>query len=46
MNVHLGFMTTIAILCALVADFLFLPTLLMGKPNRAEQAQKQVKITS
>lgn len=29
MNVHLGFMTTIAILCALAADFLFLPTLLM-----------------
>jgi len=29
MNVHLGLMTTIAILCALVADFLFLPTLLM-----------------
>ncbi|MBT3365640.1 MAG: MMPL family transporter [Nitrospina sp.] len=28
-NVHLGSMTTIAILCALVADFLFLPTLLM-----------------
>ena len=29
MNVQLGFMTTIAILCALVADFLFLPALLM-----------------
>ncbi len=46
MNVHLGFMTTIAILCALVADFLFLPTLLMGKSNPVEQAQQQVKITS
>ena len=29
MNVNLGFMTTLAILCALIADFLFLPTLLM-----------------
>jgi len=29
MNVQLGFMTTIAILCALVADFLFLPALLL-----------------
>ena len=29
MNVQLGFMTTIAIVCALLADFLFLPSLLM-----------------
>jgi len=29
MNVHLGLMTTISILCALLADFLFLPALLM-----------------
>jgi uncharacterized protein len=29
MNAQLGFMTTISILCALVADFLFLPALLM-----------------
>ncbi len=29
MNVQLGFMTTISILCALLADFLFLPALLM-----------------
>ena len=29
MNVNLGFMTTLAIVCALIADFLFLPTLLM-----------------
>lgn len=29
MNVQLGFMTTISILCALIADFLFLPALLM-----------------
>jgi len=29
MNVQLGFMTTIAIICALLADFLFLPTLIM-----------------
>ncbi len=29
MNVQLGFMTTISILCALLADFLFLPSLLM-----------------
>lgn len=47
MNVHLGFMTTIAILCALVADFLFLPTLLIGKSNRLEQThQQQAKITN
>ncbi|MBT3923410.1 MAG: MMPL family transporter [Nitrospina sp.] len=29
MNAQLGFMTTISIICALLADFLFLPTLLM-----------------
>jgi len=29
MNVQLGFMTTISILCALLADFLFLPPLLL-----------------
>ncbi|MBT5551611.1 MAG: MMPL family transporter [Nitrospina sp.] len=29
MNAQLGFMTTISILCALLADFLFLPALLM-----------------
>jgi predicted RND superfamily exporter protein len=29
MNVQLGFMTTIAIVCALLTDFLFLPSLLM-----------------
>lgn len=29
MNVQLGFMTTISILCALLADFLFLPALLI-----------------
>jgi predicted RND superfamily exporter protein len=29
MNVQLGFMTTISILCALLADFLFLPALLL-----------------
>ena len=29
MNVQLGFMTTIAIVCAILADFLFLPSLLM-----------------
>ena len=29
MNVQLGFMTTISIICALLADFLFLPTLIM-----------------
>ncbi len=29
MNVHLGVMTVIAIICALAADFLFLPPLLM-----------------
>ena len=29
MNAHLGIMTTIAIVSALVADFLFLPPLLM-----------------
>ena len=40
MNVHLGFMTTIAILCALVADFLFLPTLLIGKTNRQTHQQQ------
>ena len=33
MNVHLGLMTTIAILCTLIADFLFLPTLLMRFSN-------------
>jgi uncharacterized protein len=29
MNAQLGFMTTVSILCALIADFLFLPALLM-----------------
>jgi uncharacterized protein len=29
MNVQLGFMTTISIICALLADFLFLPALLL-----------------
>ncbi|MCZ6512960.1 MAG: MMPL family transporter [Nitrospinae bacterium] len=29
MNTHLGIMTTISVVCALVADFLFLPPLLM-----------------
>lgn len=29
MNAHLGFMTALAIMCALAADFLFLPALLM-----------------
>ncbi len=36
MNVQLGAMTTISILCALLADFLFLPTLLM----RLDQTKK------
>ncbi|MBC8284225.1 MAG: MMPL family transporter [Nitrospinae bacterium] len=40
MNVHLGFMTTIAIICALVADFLFLPTLLMSKSSNKTSVQK------
>lgn len=29
MNTHMGIMTTISVICALVADFLFLPSLLM-----------------
>ena len=29
MNTHMGVMTTISVMCALVADFLFLPPLLM-----------------
>ncbi len=40
MNVHLGLMTTIAILCALIADFLFLPTLLMKFSGRAGSIKK------
>ena len=39
MNVQLGFMTTISILCALLADFLFLPALLM-KLDRATTGNK------
>lgn len=35
MNVQLGFMTSIAIICALLADFLLLPTLLL-KLDRAK----------
>ncbi|MEK9628501.1 MAG: MMPL family transporter [Nitrospinota bacterium] len=47
MNVHLGFMTTIAILCALIADFLFLPTLLMGKEKPIEHShQRTAEITN
>ncbi len=38
MNVQLGFMTAISILCALVIDFLFLPTLLM-KLGRTQQRE-------
>ncbi len=34
MNSHLGIMTTIAILSALLADFLFLPPLLMKLEER------------
>ena len=39
MNVQLGYMTTISILCALLADFLFLPALLM-KLDRATTGNK------
>ncbi len=44
MNVHLGLMTTIAILCALVADFLFLPTLLMRSSNPSPLCETELKI--
>ncbi len=44
MNVHLGLMTTIAILCALVADFLFLPTLLMRSSNPIPLREAELKI--
>lgn len=44
MNVHLGLMTTIAILCALVADFLFLPTLLMRSSNPIPLREVELKI--
>ncbi len=44
MNVHLGLMTTIAILCALVADFLFLPTLLMRSSNPVPLREAELKI--
>ena len=44
MNVHLGLMTTIAILCALVADFLFLPTLLMRSSSPAPLREAELKI--
>jgi uncharacterized protein len=44
MNVHLGLMTTIAILCALVADFLFLPTLLMRSGNPSPLCEAELKI--
>jgi uncharacterized protein len=44
MNVHLGLMTTIAILCALVADFLFLPTLLMRSSNPSPLREAELKI--
>jgi hypothetical protein len=33
MNVQLGYMTTISIIFALLADFLFLPTLIMKLSN-------------
>lgn len=44
MNVHLGLMTTIAIICALVADFLFLPTLLMRSSNPSPLHKSELKI--
>ncbi|MFT4579631.1 MAG: putative RND superfamily exporter protein [Nitrospinales bacterium] len=44
MNVHLGLMTTIAIICALVADFLFLPTLLMRSSNPSPLRDAELKI--
>ena len=44
MNVHLGLMTTIAILCALVADFLFLPTLLMRSSNSVPLREAELNI--
>jgi predicted RND superfamily exporter protein len=44
MNVHLGLMTTIAILCALIADFLFLPTLLMRSSNPSPLREAELKI--
>ncbi|MZH02995.1 MAG: hypothetical protein F3745_06275, partial [Nitrospinae bacterium] len=43
MNVQLGFMTTISILCALFADFLFLPVLLM-KLDRATKKNKSYSL--
>jgi uncharacterized protein len=36
MNVQLGFMTTISIICALVADFLFLPALLLKLDSKSK----------
>ena len=43
MNVHLGLMTTIAILCALIADFLFLPTLLIRFSNPSPLREVELK---
>jgi hypothetical protein len=42
MNAQLGFMTTISIVCALVADFLFLPALLL----KLDPATKAIKINA
>ncbi len=48
MNAQLGFMTTISILCALAADFLFLPALLMklaGTPARKKNYSEGESLT-
>jgi len=39
MNSHMGLMTTIAIVAALVVDFLFLPVLLMKMENHADEKE-------
>lgn len=43
MNVQLGLMTTISILCALVVDFLFLPTLLMKLDRTTTENESHLK---
>ena len=43
MNVQLGFMTAISIICALLADFLFLPTLLMKLDSATTQNQSNLE---
>jgi len=40
MNVQLGFMTAISIICALLADFLFLPTLIMKLSKLATENKR------